>query len=69
MTVMSGFSLCRMNAQYLKKKCVSIDSNCSETHRNAKKNLTPYEWCFPLPQNAKILTQSIGPKFQHFHQT
>ena len=26
------------NAQYLKKKCVSIDSNCSEMHRNAKKN-------------------------------
>ena len=24
-----------------KKKCVSIDSKCSETHRNAKKNFTP----------------------------
>ena len=24
-----------------KKKCVSIDSKCSETHRNAKKIFTP----------------------------
>ena len=58
------------NAQNFQKqkKCVSIDSNCSETQINAKRNFTPYEWYFPLPQNTQILTQSIGPKFQNFHQ-
>ena len=27
-----------------------------------QKKFTPYEWFFPLPQYAQILTQSIGPK-------
>ena len=31
----------RAHENFRKKKCVSIDSKCSETHRNAKKNLTP----------------------------
>ena len=39
--LMSGFSLCRRMFNIFKKKCVSIDSNCSETHRNAKKILFP----------------------------
>ena len=26
-----------------KKKCVSIDSKCSETHRNAKKKFYPFD--------------------------
>ena len=40
------------------KKCVSIDAKCSETHRNEKK-FTPYEWHFPLPQNAQYFKKKV----------
>ena len=30
-----------------------------------EKNVYPYEWYFPLSQNAQILKQSIGPTFIH----
>ena len=53
---------------FQKNKCVSIDSKCSETHRNARKKCYPLWVVFPLPQNAQILTQSTGPKFQQYHQ-
>ena len=34
----SRFALTKI---FEKKKCVSIDSKCSETHRNAKKKILP----------------------------
>ena len=35
----SRASCASRSRKFLKKKCVSIDSKCSETHRNAKKKL------------------------------
>ena len=33
----------RAHENFRKKKCVSIDSKCSETHKNAKKNFYPFD--------------------------
>ena len=58
---------------FRKKKCVSIDLKCFETHRNEKK-ITPYEWHFPLPQNGQIFQKkkkkcvSIDPKCSETHR-
>ena len=55
---MSGISLYHRMVKILKKKCVSINSNCSEMHRNTKK-ITPYEWHFLLPQDAQNLKKKV----------
>ena len=45
---------------FKKKKCVSIDLNCSETHRNAKK-------CYPFdPLRALCLAQSPSGEAQPY---
>ena len=38
-----AFFALRAHENFRKKKCVSIGSKCSETHRNAKKYFNPFD--------------------------
>ena len=50
----------RAHENFRKKKSVSQSTrNALKRIEMHTKNFTPYEWFFPLPQNAQILTQSI----------
>ena len=57
----SGFAL----AFRRKQKRVSIDSKCSETHRNAKKNLFTPMTDYALSSVAQILSGEAQPYLPH----
>ena len=56
-------------SKFSKKKSVSQSTLIALKRIEMQKKILPLmSGFFPLPQNAQILTQAIGPKFQHFHQ-